>query len=226
MQINHVWMLLVAFVLVAFVLVSCATPERKNILDEPFKKSSPKSILIIPPLNDSVEVNAPYVFLSTISKAVAEKGYYVFPVAVIDNYFKQNGLPTTAEMNNASVEKLVEHLNPDAIMYIRINRWGQKYQVLDSTSVVNSELTLVDSRTQEIIWQSNAVASMSNTVAGGDTFLEIIVSAMISAIFGQIVGQLVDNTQQLSYEANNRSVNNGQTGLLDGPYMPIEPNQE
>ena len=95
------------------------------------------------------------------------------------NYFKQNGLPTPAEMNGASVEKLVEHLNPDAILYVKINRWGQKFQVLDSKAVVDSELTLIDSRSGATIWESKAVASLSSSnVVGGDSFLEIIIGEL------------------------------------------------
>ena len=41
----------------------------------------PRSILVLPPLNESAEVLAPYSFLSTITRPLAERGYYVFPVA-------------------------------------------------------------------------------------------------------------------------------------------------
>jgi hypothetical protein len=40
-----------------------------------------------------------YIYLSTLTKPLAEKGYYVLPVAVIDQFLKENGLPTPAEMN-------------------------------------------------------------------------------------------------------------------------------
>jgi hypothetical protein len=71
-----------------------------------FKKSKPRSIVIIPPNNNSIEVNAPYIYLSTLTRPLAEKGYYVLPVAVIDRFLKENGLPTPAEMNNISLDKI------------------------------------------------------------------------------------------------------------------------
>jgi hypothetical protein len=37
---------------------------------------------------------------------LAEKGYYVLPVAVIDQFLKENGLPTPAEMNGIPLEKI------------------------------------------------------------------------------------------------------------------------
>ena len=59
-------------------------------------------------MNSSVEVNAPYSYLSTISQPLAEKGYYVFPVSVVDTFLKENGLPTPAEMNGIALDKIVE----------------------------------------------------------------------------------------------------------------------
>ena len=56
------------------------------------KESAPRSILVIPPMNNSVEVTAPYSFLSTITAPLAESGYYVYPVSVIDSFLKENGL--------------------------------------------------------------------------------------------------------------------------------------
>ena len=43
----------------------------------------PRSILVLPPLNNSLEPVAPYIYLSTVTRPLAERGYYVFPVAVI-----------------------------------------------------------------------------------------------------------------------------------------------
>ena len=66
------------------------------------ENSRPRSILVLPPVNNSIEVNAPYIFLAGISRPLAEKGYYVFPVAVIDIFLKENGLPTPAKDSTAS----------------------------------------------------------------------------------------------------------------------------
>ncbi len=43
-----------------------------------FEKSRPRSIVVIPPNNNSIDVNAPYIYLSTLTRPLAEKGYYVF----------------------------------------------------------------------------------------------------------------------------------------------------
>jgi len=213
MQLSKVC-LLVCLVL----LVGCTAVPVQTYDYSAFEQSNPKSILIIPPLNESVEVEAPYVFLSTISRIVAEKGYYVFPVAVIDNYFKGNGLPTTVEMNTARVDKLVEHINPDAIMYVNINRWGQKFEIVQSRAVVDVDIRLIDSDTGTTIWESSAYAQEASNASNGGSLLEIILGAML----GQMAGSAVDNTQHLSRQANNAAVNDEHFGLPNGPYLPVE----
>ena len=89
------------------------------------ENSRPRSILVIPPVNNSVEVNAPYIFLSTISRPLAEKGYYVFPVAVIDRFLKENGLPTPIEMNGIPLDKPLSRVRETAQL-VRTMLSGEK----------------------------------------------------------------------------------------------------
>lgn len=182
-----------------------------------FNQSKPKSILVIPPMNNSVEVNAPYIYLSTITQPLAEKGYYVFPVAVIDNFLKENGLPTPAEMNSIPLDKIREHFGADAVMYVTIKDWGQKYNVLSSNTVVQAHLSLVDTQTGVQIWDADANAVQGQQDNGGG-----LIGALIGAIVGQIAGSLSDATPQLSRNANNMVVNSAKRGLLNGPYAKKE----
>ena len=132
-----------AFSVFVMLLTGCAatnTPYDYSALEN----SRPRSILVMPPVNNSVEVYAPYIFLSTISRPLAEKGYYVFPVAVIDRFLKENGLPTPVEMNSVPLDKIAEHIGADAVLYVSIKEWGQKYQLVSSSTIVDSTLRLVD----------------------------------------------------------------------------------
>ena len=147
-----------------------------------FEKSKPRSIVVIPPNNNSLEVNAPYIYLSTLSRPLAEKGYYVFPVSVIDHFLKENGLPTPAEMNSIPLDKIDEHIGADAVLYITIEDWGQKFQVLSSVTLVQATLRLVDVKTGELLWESMAVAKKSSDDAGGG-----LAGALINAIATQII---------------------------------------
>jgi hypothetical protein len=197
----------------AILVTGCATtPYDYSALE----MSNPRSILVIPPQNNSVEVIAPYTFLSTISKPLAEKGYYVFPVAVIDNFLKENGMPTPDEMNLVPLDKLYEYTGADAVLYVTINDWGQKYQILSSSTVVDSHMKLVDARTGDMLWDARARAVQSSDDGGGG-----LAGALVGALVAQMMASSVDNTPHLSSSANNVAINRQNRGLLLGPYAPI-----
>ena len=198
-----------------FLLLGCTTaPYDYSALVE----AKPRSILVIPPLNNSVEVNAPYIYLSTISRPLGEKGYYVFPVSVIDNFLKENGLPTPGEMNNVPLDKLREHTGADAVLYITIDDWGQKYQVLASKTIVSAKLKLIDARTETLLWESTAYGERSS-----DNGNNGILGALVAAVVEQVIATtMVDYTPDVARTANNSAINNISTGLLNGPYKPAE----
>lgn len=178
------------------------------------KASKPRSIVVIPPANNSLEVNAPYVYLSTITRPLAEKGYYVFPVSVIDHFMKENGLPTPAEMNNVPLDKIGENIGADAALYVTIDDWGQNYQITSSVAKVKAQLKLVDVKTGETLWAASAYAQKASGDGGGG-----LAGALIAALVEQVMSASIDHTPTLSRTANTNAINNKVNGLLDGPYI-------
>lgn len=200
-------------ILLSIVLLSgCASVEPYNY--GPLKQAAPRSILVLPPINSSVEVSAPYTYLSTVTKPLAEKGYYVFPVSVVDTFLKENGLPTPAEMHGITLDKIDEIIGADAVLYVDIQDWGQKFQVLSSVTVVRGNVKLVSVKTGELLWEApiNAEYNPDNNSSGG------LVGALVGAVVSQIVGEISDNTPQVARMANNIAFNSAKRGLLNGPY--------
>ena len=182
------------------------------------KANAPRSILVIPPMNNSVEVTAPYSFLSTITAPLAESGYYVYPVSVIDTFLKENGLPTPAEMNSVSLEKIDEIIGADAVLYVSIDDWGQKYNVLSSVTVVKGHLKLVSVKTGILLWDAPIFAQYNPNANNGGG----LVGALVGAVVSQIVGEVTDNTPLVSRMANNMAINAKERGLLYGPYKVVK----
>ena len=181
-----------------------------------YRSRLPRSILVLPPQNSSTAVEATYIYLSTASRPLAEAGYYVFPVAVIDAFMKENGLPTPDEMHGVSLKKIKEVLGADAVLYITIEGWGQKYHVISSSTVVRAGGRLVDVETGATLWTGKAQA-VRDSGAGGQGG---IIGALIAAAVHQIVFSMVDQTHELSRFATTTMVFNKDNGLLFGPRHP------
>jgi hypothetical protein len=73
------------------VLAGCVTaPVKKDYAE--LRTADPRSILVVPAVNKSVDVDAPDYFLSTVTKPLAERGYYVFPVHLVKRVMEDDGL--------------------------------------------------------------------------------------------------------------------------------------
>ena len=103
-----------------------------------FRAHPPRSILVLPPLNESTDTRGTYGYLSTVTMPLAEMGYYVFPVVVVDQYMKENGLPGAGEMHQVPLDKIRDIIGADAVLYITLKQYGSKYQVLTSTTIVTA----------------------------------------------------------------------------------------
>jgi hypothetical protein len=181
----------------------------------PFRAHLPRSILILPPLSEATDVNAPYVFLSTVTRPVAEAGYYVFPVAVVDALMKENGLPTPGEMHQVSLSKLREVFGADAVLYVTVEDWGQRYRVLDSSTIVRAHAALVDTASGETIWDGRIEAVESSAAGQSD-----VVGMLITALIEQVVDNLSDRTHEVSRLSIGQTIFDQQRGFLRGPRHP------
>ncbi len=180
----------------------------------PYRQHMPRSILVLPPLNESVEVNAPYSYLSTVTRPLAECGYYVFPVAVIDAFLKDNGLPTPGEMHTVSLAKISEVIGADAVLYVTIEDWGQKYLVISSNTVVKARARLVDVATATTLWEGRADAVQGSS-GGGDP-----IAMLVMAVIEQVIDTTTDQAHNVSRLATANMVFNKDHGLLFGSHSP------
>lgn len=98
MSLRHLSRLLACCVLGALV-TGCASTQ-KSVDYSAYKEARPRSILVLPPLNESPDVKATYGMMSQVTYPLAEAGYYVLPVALVDETFRQNGLTSRAISTN------------------------------------------------------------------------------------------------------------------------------
>jgi hypothetical protein len=196
----------------AFLLTGCQTVKPYDYTN--FRAHPPRSILVLPPLNESTAVEGTYGYLTTVTRPVAERGYYVFPVAVVDQFMKDNGLPTANEMQQAPLAKFAEVTGADAVLFLDLKQYGAHYEVLSSVVMVEVTAKLVDTRTGTLLWEGHGVAQQGS--GSGGSLLGDLVAAAIS----QAINKHTDRAHQVSRLANANLFFPEQTGLPYGPYSP------
>ena len=212
----------ICFLWMAFFTTGCTS---KPVIPHDYRlflKYMPKSILVLPPANQSMEVMAPYMYLSTITRPLAEKGYYVYPVAVIDALMKENGLTSPEEMHQIPLHKINEVIHPDAVLYLTIKDWGTKYKLIDSQTSIAIYGKLVDTESGITIWQKERKIVRSST-DNADSIEKMLIAALVN----QVLSNFVDPSLDVAQRINQDMYNNPQNGLLLGKYHPLyEENQK
>jgi len=193
----------------------CAVPAKQTDYSA-FRESRPKSILVLPPLNESPDARATYSMLSQATRPLAESGYYVLPVTLVDETFRQNGLTVPGEIHAVAPEKLREIFGADSALYITVTEYGTKYVVVSSTTVVRAKAKLVDLRTGKTLWTGEASAANDGGASGGG-----LIGLLVTAAVNQVVNTLAETGHSVAGMTSNRLLSAGQPGGL--PYGPRSP---
>lgn len=196
----------------ALMLAGCAKPVQQDY--SAFKQSKPHSILVLLPQNTSPEVDASHGFLSQVTLPLAEAGYYVFPVSVVEETFKQNGVTSPNDMHAVSIAKLHEIFGADAVLYLTVTQYGTSYQVIASDTRVTASAKLVDLRNGNVLWSGTATASSTEN----DSNSNGIFAMLISAVANQISSTLSDKSHSIAGITSVRLLSAGApNGILYGP---------
>ncbi|MFT4190035.1 MAG: DUF799 domain-containing protein [Comamonas sp.] len=207
---------LASVVAIALLATGCATTTPYDY--SAYKQHRPRSIVVLPPLNASPEVDAPAAVLSQVTMPLAESGYYVLPVAVVDEVFKQNGLATAADAHAVDPPKLREIFGADAALYLNIKQYGSVYTVLQSAAVVTLEAKLVDLKTSTVLWTGQASASSAEQQSSGGGGL---IGLLVVALVNQVLNTVTDRSYGVAGIADQRLLTAGNAnGLLYGHRSP------
>ncbi len=204
-----------ALLVIALMLSGCASQAKYDY--SAFRQSKPQSILVLPPNNLSPDVRAPYSMMATVTSPLAEAGYYVFPVALVDQTFRENGMTQPGEAHDAPPAKLAEVFGADAVLYITVNEYGAKYMLLDSRVIVSASARLVDLRNGQLLWEGQASASNAE---GRDSSGSSLVGMLVGALVRQVANNLGDQGYPVARMTSYRLLSARPGGLLPGPRSP------
>ncbi len=203
------------YVILAFMLLAGCTatiPKKDYTM---FRQEDPSSLLLVPVVNRSMEVDAPDYFLSTATLPLAERGYYVFPVNLVKRLLEDDGLADADLVHSADPTRVAELFGSDAVLYISIERWDARYVVLSTTVTVQFAYCLKSGKTGETLWEhkETMVYTPQQQNSSGNPFADLIAQAITAAIT-----KAAPNYVPLARQANGNAVNRVGQGLPAGPY--------
>ena len=184
-----------------------------------FLQARPATLLVMPPVNESPDLKATPALWAQATQPLAEAGYYVLPVTLVDETFRQNGVNSANEAQDIALPKLREVFGADAAVYIKVKKYGTSYAVIASETRVEVEGRVVDLRSGELLWQGKAFASSAEQQQQGQGGLAAL---LIFALVNQIVGTTTDAAYKYAAVANARLLGVPiANGILPGPRSPM-----
>lgn len=178
-----------------------------------FNRVAPRSILVVPPANRSLEVEASSYMLSTLTIPLAELGYYVFPVNTVKMLLEQEGLYEPERVREMGAARLANLFGADAVLFITIKRWEAAYAILSTTVTVDLEYELAGKDGGRIWHASKAMQYSPQQQQQSSLAAQLIVAAIQAA-----ATRAKPDYLPLARQANQRVLLIENTKLPPGPY--------
>lgn len=206
---------LLAAGLVLVGLTACASQEAPKRDFSAFREQHPRSIVVVPVVNKSTQVDAADNFLVTLPGALAEKGYYVFPVHMVKGFMEDEGLADANLVHNADPVRVADLFGADAVMFVSLEKWDSAYAVLATTTTVSLSYTLKHGKTGKTIWTDEITLAYSpqSQNNSGNLLVNLLAQAVVAA-----VERAKPSYLPLAYQANAQALYGPGHGMPTGPY--------
>ena len=195
--------------LLGLVLAGCASAQAKRDLSA-FNAAAPRSILVVPAINESLNVDAPTYLLTTLTEPLAEKGFYVFPVHTVKFVLEQEGFYEAEKIHRQPPETLANLFGADAVLYVAIKRWDVAGLIVTGTSTVQVEYRIVNKDGTDI-WQASERMQW-------DVKSNLLHNLVASALRDPISNQ----EKLITLVINHKVFVQGPSAIPNGPYLKVQ----
>jgi len=175
----------------------------------------PKSLLILPPMNESTDTEAKDYYMTTTEMPFALMGYYTFPTEMVSDIMKQEGIYDTELLYNMPLNKYYEYFGADAVLFTKIKKWDVSYAVIASSLTVSIEARIVSTKTSEELWKytGTVVVDLSGGNTGGG------LAGLIAKVVVAAINTATADYVKYAKVANNRIIYTLPVGPYNEYYM-------
>jgi len=168
------------------ILSSCTTTSKipKSTAYQGIYSEEPISLLLMPPINRSTNVESKEYFHSTLNVPLANSGYYVIPPFLSMEILKKESAYDSELFLNTSLSKFHEIFGADIVVFTIINKWDKSG--LASKVYVEVEYIIKSTKTNEVLYtrkgQVTYDTSVSTQTAGlAGALIDMALSAINTA---------------------------------------------
>ena len=179
-------------IIITLLFIGCAQKTKLDLFPKIYSES-PKTILVLPPINQSTSTDATEYYSTTIAEPLSLTGYYVFPIEITKEVLKSEGIYDASLLKTIPMNKFREYFDVDAVLFTEIIEWDKSFYIVGGNVEVNIEFILKSTHSGEILWSYNGnievdTSSDESEVSGIAGFLlEAAVTALQTAALDYIL---------------------------------------
>jgi hypothetical protein len=162
-------------------LVGCASFQTKREA-YPLMYSSdskPLSIVVVPAINKTTAADAADLVNVTLTQPIADNGYYVLPIAVVSEIFKNEGIVAGEQLMSAPMSVFKNNFGADAVLFLTINQWDKNYAIVAGNVAVGMSYVLMSTKDREILWSYDTSVTISTSGQSSGFLLADIISTAV-----------------------------------------------
>ncbi|MES2727098.1 MAG: GNA1162 family protein [Bacteroidota bacterium] len=170
---------IISIVVLAALFSSCAKPILKSVAYKKLYSESPKTILIMPPINKSTNVEAKEYFHSTLSVPLVNKGYYVIPPFLSMEILKKESAYNSELFINSPLKQFGDIFGADAVLFTIIHKWSKNALLANVT--IEVEYILKSTKTNEVLYTRRGTVQYSASSNSNNMLVNMATSAIKTA---------------------------------------------
>ena len=212
------WYLLIIGV-VMLTQTSCTVSISSNLTrGEAYSKmyeENPASILVMPPINNTNNVEAKDLLYTSISQHLAEAGYYVVSPVMAMDVFKNESAYDAEYFIHSSLRKFKEYFGADAVVFAVIDKWAKEgFQIHTVINYIVKSTT-----TNEILFERSCDMTlnlMKNSGYGGNGL-----AGALAGVLADVIVSAIDVATTEHIEAARIANMNVFNDIPFGKYSPL-----
>lgn len=175
---------LMFFTIIIMIVVSSCTTTSKIPKSTAYKgvySEKPLSVLLMPPINRSTNVEAKEYFHSTLNIPIANAGYYVVPPFLSMEILKRESAYDSELFLDSPLAKFGEVFGADVVVFTIIHKWDKS--AIAANVYVEVEYIIKSTKTNEVIYTRRGDVTYDASInAGGGGLAGALISMAASAI--------------------------------------------
>ncbi len=132
---------------------SCAAGSHYSLAPD-YASRLPRSIAVLPVLNETVNLKAPDIFRPILINKISAKGYEAPGLSLIDGRLLSKDIREAGQIHALTPQEAGKLLGVDALLYTTVTEFNTTYLLAYASMTVGARFELKDAKTGEKLWET------------------------------------------------------------------------